>query len=113
MRTTHLASVAAALALVLAASSAGASGDVAAGREKSAPCAQCHGADGNSPTPAFPRLAGQHADYIVKALADYKSGARSNPIMAPFASQLTKQDREDLGAYFSSQEALYTIHFRE
>lgn len=77
-----------------------------AGKEKAKPCAACHGADGNSPTPDFPRLAGQHADYLVKALNDYKSGARKNPIMAPQAANLTPRDMDDLAAYFAHQTGL-------
>ena len=87
----------------LAIGSAHAAGDAAAGKQKSAPCATCHGADGNSPNPAFPRLAGQHADYLVKALEDYKTGLRKNAIMSGFAAPLSKQDREDLAAFFASQ----------
>ncbi|MDX1513988.1 MAG: cytochrome c [Gammaproteobacteria bacterium] len=100
------------LALPLAAmASAGAhaGGDAAAGEQKSAPCATCHGADGNSPNPQFPHLAGQHADYIVKALEDYKNGLRKNPIMSGFAAPLSKQDREDLAAFFASQKGKLTV----
>jgi cytochrome c553 len=77
-----------------------------AGKEKSKPCAACHGPDGNSQSPEFPRLAGQHADYLARALADYKSGARKNPIMAPQAANLSKRDIEDLAGYFSQQHGL-------
>jgi cytochrome c553 len=94
---------------LLAGAGAFAQGDVAAGKEKSAPCAACHGADGNSQAPTFPILAGQHANYLVKALEDYKSGARKNPIMAGFAGALSKQDREDLAAYFASQNGPLTV----
>ena len=79
-----------------------------AGKEKSRPCAACHGADGNSQAPDFPRLAGQHYDYLVKALADYRDGARKNPIMAPQAAKLTDRDIEDLAGYFSHQTGLMT-----
>ena len=110
MRT--LPALVAAAVLALAHASVHAGGDVAAGKEKSAPCAACHGPDGNSPSPAFPIIAGQYADYIVKALADYKSGKRNNPIMAGFAANLTDQDREDLAAYYASQQSgLYTPHY--
>jgi cytochrome c553 len=81
-------------------------GNPAAGEAKSKPCAACHGADGNSATADFPRLAGQHADYLVKALLDYKSGARKNPIMAPQAANLSKRDMEDLAAFFSRKQGL-------
>lgn len=78
----------------------------AAGQEKSKVCAACHGPDGNSAAPDFPRLAGQHYDYLVKALSDYKAGERKNAIMAPQAANLSKRDIEDLAAYFSSQSGL-------
>jgi cytochrome c553 len=81
-----------------------AAGDAASGKQKSQACGACHGADGNTPTgPDFPRLAGQHYDYLLKALRDYKSGARKNPIMAGQVGGLSPQDMADLAAYFSSQ----------
>src|SRR5467141_4101501 len=82
-------------------------GDVESGKAKTAQaCAACHGPDGNRPsTPDQPILAGQYADYLAKALHDYKTGKRSNPIMKGFAAQLTKQDMEDLAAWFSSQKS--------
>jgi cytochrome c553 len=89
--------------LVLSAS-AGAAGDAAAGKAKSAVCAACHGADGNSTNPLWPNLAGQHAPYMVKQLKDFKSGARKDPVMAPMAAPLSEQDMENLAAYFASQE---------
>jgi cytochrome c553 len=69
-------------------------------------CKSCHNADGNSTDPQYPRLAGQYADYIVKALSDYKSGARKNPIMSGFASGLSEQDQKNVAAWFSSQSGL-------
>lgn len=82
-----------------------AAGDADAGRQKSQVCAACHGADGNTPTgPDFPRLAGQREDYLLKALRDYKSGARKNPIMAGQVANLKPEDMADLAAYFSSQK---------
>ncbi len=90
--------------LALAAGSVHAAGDAAAGKTKSAACAGCHGADGNSTTAQFPRLAGQHAGYLVKQLHDFKSGARSNPTMSGMAAPLSDQDILDLAAYFSSQK---------
>lgn len=80
--------------------------DVEAGKEKSRPCAACHGPDGNSQAPDFPRLAGQYYDYLVKALEDYKTGARKNPIMAPQAANLSVRDMQDLAAYYSHQQGL-------
>ena len=83
-------------------------GDPAAGKEKSTTCAACHGADGNSATPDFPRLAGQHADYLQRALLDYQLGNRKNPIMQGQVANLSRQDMSDLAAWFSSQSGLAT-----
>jgi cytochrome c553 len=69
-------------------------------------CQACHGMDGNSAIPDNPKLAGQNADYLAKALRDYKSGARKNPIMAGFAGALSAQDIDDLAAYFATQPAV-------
>lgn len=78
--------------------------DVAAGQAKvKEVCQACHGLDGNSQTPDYPRLAGQYPDYLAKALRDYKSGARKNPIMAGFAAALTPKDIENVAAYYSTQ----------
>jgi cytochrome c553 len=95
-----------ALALVVA-GSAQARGNAASGKAKAAQvCAACHGPDGNKPSaPDQPVLAGQYYDYLVRALSDYKSGQRNNGIMKGFASQLSKQDIEDLAAWFSSQKS--------
>jgi cytochrome c553 len=71
-------------------------------------CAACHGADGNAADPQYPRLAGQHAEYLVRALSEYKSGSRSNPIMAGFAAGLSEQDQRDVAAWYSSQSGLVT-----
>jgi cytochrome c553 len=80
-----------------------AGGDAAKGKEKAAVCSACHGADGNTPlSPEYPRLAGQPDDYLEKALRDYKSGKRKNPLMGPQAQNLSRQDMKDLAAYFSS-----------
>lgn len=81
-----------------------AAGDAAAGKSKSATCAACHGVDGNSPAPTFPKLAGQSEAYIAKQLADFKSGARQNAIMAPMVANLSEQDMADLGAYYASKK---------
>jgi cytochrome c553 len=82
-------------------------GNAANGKAKAAQvCAACHGADGNKPSdPTQPILAGQHYDYLVRALTDYKIGRRNNPIMKGFASQLSKKDIEDLAAWFASQKS--------
>jgi cytochrome c553 len=92
------------LAMALASTATMAAGNAAAGKEKSKTCAACHGATGDSTNAQFPKLAGQYEDYIARALSEYKSGARKNPIMKGFASGLSEQDMEDLGAYFASQK---------
>jgi cytochrome c553 len=101
----NLLSVATALGLSLSmiAPTQAAGGNVAAGQAKAAVCAGCHGADGNGGAdPLWPRLAGQDADYIAKQLADFKSGARKDPIMAGMAAPLTKADMKNIGAYYES-----------
>jgi cytochrome c553 len=92
--------------LMLAANAPVFAGDPAAGQKKSQACAACHGPDGNSQAPDFPKIAGQHYDYLLKALKDYRSGARKNLIMAPLVTNLTQRDIEDLAAYYSSQKGL-------
>jgi cytochrome c553 len=92
------------LTICLSCSTSWAMGDPAAGKEKSASCAACHGADGNSVNPVWPKLAGQHQGYLVKQLTYFKDGERVNETMKGMASNLTEQDREDLAAYFSSQK---------
>lgn len=74
-----------------------------------ATCAACHGPTGVSASSAFPTIAGQHPSYLAKALQDYQSGARKNPIMAGQVANLTKADIKALAAYFAAQEGpLYT-----
>jgi cytochrome c553 len=97
------------LAVVAALFLAGAAhaADPKAGQKKAAEvCAACHGPDGNKPLDATqPILAGQHYDYLVRALTDYKIGRRNNPIMKGFAGQLSKKEIEDLSAWFASQKS--------
>jgi cytochrome c553 len=82
-------------------------GNEEAGKNKAAQvCAACHGPDGNKPSaPDQPILAGQHYDYLVRALTDYKIGRRNNPIMKGFAAQLSGKDIEDLAAWFASRKS--------
>jgi cytochrome c553 len=87
-----------------------AAADVKRGEEltKKYNCAACHGADFNKPIdPSYPKLAGQHADYLAHALTAYKRGGdkangRSNPIMAGQVQPLSNQDMVDIGAYLAS-----------
>jgi cytochrome c553 len=86
--------------------------DLAAGQAKAEQvCKACHGLEGNSATPDYPRLGGQHEDYLAKALRDYKSGSRKNAIMSGFAAALSKKDIENLAAWYASQSrVLATRH---
>lgn len=81
-----------------------ADGDAAAGQAKSAVCAGCHGPDGNSPSPTFPKLAGQTPEYLVKQLKDFKSGARKDPVMSGLAAPLSDADIANLSAYYAQQK---------
>jgi cytochrome c553 len=78
--------------------------DAAAGKQKAAVCAACHGAEGNSTDPQYPIIAGQNPRYIYLQLRDFKEGRRTNPLMSPMAANLSKKDMLDLAAYFSSQK---------
>ena len=91
---------------LLFASTGAVAADLAAGKQKATEvCQSCHGLDGTSPAPDFPRIGGQHRDYLAKALRDYKSGRRKNPIMAGFAAALGRADIDNLSAYYASQPA--------
>lgn len=81
-----------------------AEGDAAAGQAKSAICAACHGADGNSMVPNWPKLAGQHEAYLARQITLIQSGARMVPEMMGIVPGLTPQDIDDLAAYFASQQ---------
>ncbi len=73
-------------------------------------CAACHGMDGNSENVAYPKIGGQYADYMVRVLEDYRSGARSNAIMAGFAANLSDADLRNLAAWYASQSSsVYTV----
>jgi cytochrome c553 len=95
------------LAVALSVGGVAYAGNPEAGKKKAAEvCAACHGPEGNKPSdPTQPVLAGQHEDYLVRALTDYKIGRRNNPIMKGFASQLSKKDIEYLAAWFSRQKS--------
>ncbi len=81
-----------------------AAGNAEAGKTKAAACVACHGPDGNSPAPNFPKLAGQHADYLVKQLKDFKSGERTDPTMNAMVAPLSEQDMTDIAAFYASQK---------
>lgn len=95
--------VAAALLLALA-NNAFAKGDAVAGAAKAKSCTACHGTQPNATQdPQNPRLAGQYADYIARALHEYQNGDRKNSIMKGMAANLSDQDIDDIAAYFASQ----------
>jgi cytochrome c553 len=79
-----------------------ANGNIENGKQKAATCFACHGADGNSVDPQYPRLAGQYNAYLVQVLHEYKDGQRNNAIMKGMGATLSDQDIEDIAAYFSS-----------
>ena len=91
-----------ALAAALFSPSAGA-GDAAAGATKAATCVACHGEGGNKPISNYPKLAGQHQKYLVRALLDYQTGARTNAVMNAQAAGLSLVDIEDLAAHYAAQ----------
>ncbi len=79
--------------------------DLVSGEAKfTAACAACHGADGNSGSPANPKLAQQHPEYLVKQLKEFKSGVRKNAIMQGFASQLSEADMKDIAYWVTTKK---------
>jgi cytochrome c553 len=80
-------------------------GDPRAGQAKAEACIECHGADGNSAVPNFPRIGGQYESYLLHSLRGYKSGERPNAIMAGIVAGLSDQDLRDLAAYYASQDS--------
>jgi len=93
------------LLAALAPTLAHAAGDAAVGKTKAAVCAACHGANGISPIPTYPNLAGQHEGYLVEALHAYKNKQRISPqamIMQAQAAALSDDDINNLAAYYAS-----------
>jgi cbb3-type cytochrome c oxidase subunit III len=68
-------------------------------------CAACHGADGNSGTPAYPKLAQQHPEYLIKQLQEFKSDKRNNAVMKGFASALSDEDMKNIAYWVTSKKA--------
>lgn len=93
----------AACMLAIMSQQAVAEGDAAAGQAKSAICAACHGADGNSMVPQWPKLAGQHRDYLARQVTLIKAGARPVPEMVGIVAALSDQDIADITAWFAAQ----------
>jgi cytochrome c553 len=92
------------MALSLLAGPALAAGNADAGKAKTVVCGACHGPDGNSLAPTFPKLAGQHASYLLKQMTDIKSGARVVPTMAGQLDAMSAQDLADIAAYYAAQK---------
>jgi cytochrome c553 len=92
------------LVLASAASILHAEGSIDAGKQKTAPCASCHGDDGNSMAATFPKLAQQHSSYLQRQLQAFKGGSRSDPMMSPMALALTDEDIADISAYYAAQK---------
>ncbi|MCQ3829895.1 cytochrome c4 [Microbulbifer elongatus] len=80
-----------------------AAGDASAGQAKAAACVACHGVDGNSPAPTFPKIAGLGEKYLLKQMHDIKEGTRKVPEMTGMLDNLNDQDMADVAAYFASQ----------
>jgi cytochrome c553 len=77
------------------------------GKELTATCVACHGADGNTQTPIYPKLAGQYETYLLHVLREYKSGVRQNAIMQGMVAALSDQDLKDLAAFYAEQDGLF------
>ncbi|PPC78170.1 cytochrome c4 [Pokkaliibacter plantistimulans] len=95
------------ISLLMSAGIAGvahADGDAKAGQPLTAICAACHGADGNSMAPNFPKLAGQGEEYLLKQMMDIKAGSRQVPEMTGLLNNLSDQDMANVAAYFASQK---------
>jgi len=83
-----------------------AQGSAEAGQAKAVSCGACHGIDGNSLSPAWPNLAGQHASYFIRQLEAYQNGERQDALMTTLASGLSAEDMADLAAYYATLPAV-------
>lgn len=93
------------LSLVLGCAGSALAGDAAAGKDKTLVCSACHGADGNSVVPTFPKLAGQNERYLIKQMNDIKSGARPVPTMAGQLDAMSDEDIANIAAFYAGQLA--------
>jgi len=91
--------------------SAKSNGQITRGKEKAVVCAACHGQNGVSAAPNWPTLAGQHEDYLVQVLKQYKNGERTDAVMAGQVVNLSADDIKDLAAYFAAQPGLFTASY--
>lgn len=80
-------------------------GDAELGKAKSGMCAACHGVDGNSVNPVWPKLAGQHESFITRQLSLFKSGERKGTVMPGMAAALSAEDMDNLASYYAAQKA--------
>jgi cytochrome c553 len=103
MKPRHIKAVLLGLSSLMAVSITQAA-DIEAGKAKTLVCAACHGADGNSVNPIWPRLAGQHASYIAKQIRDFKTMKRMDPTMQGMAATVQDADIDNIAAYFESQK---------
>lgn len=96
------------LAMAVVSGTGWAGGDPVVGQQKAQACAACHGTSGVSAyeQTQAPIIAGQYADYIVRALKDYKSGERDNAVMKGMSANLTERDMEDIAAYYAGKDGL-------
>ena len=83
--------------------------DAAAGKDKTLVCSACHGADGNSVVPSFPKLAGQNERYLIKQMNDIKNNIRPVPTMAGQLTSMSDEDIANIAAYYASQKGLRTL----
>lgn len=90
---------------------AGSSAQIERGRAKAAVCAACHGETGVSETPNWPTLAGQHKDYLIEVMMQYRNGQRNDPVMAGQLINLSDDDIEDLAAFYAAQPGLFTVEY--
>jgi cytochrome c553 len=104
--TEVVASPAAVVTVPVAETGPAKAGDPKAGQTKAGSCAACHSLDGNATDPQYPKLAGQHEQYIWRQLKLFKSGERENAIMMGMSAALTEQDMRDIGAYFGTQKVI-------
>ncbi len=104
MKPRHIKAVLLGLSSLMAVSITQAA-DIEAGKAKTAVCTACHGADGNSVNPIWPRLAGQNATYIAKQIRDFKTMKRLDPTMQGMAATIQDADIDNIAAYYESQQA--------
>ncbi|MDO9163883.1 MAG: c-type cytochrome [Methylococcaceae bacterium] len=100
----HLLALSITLALTSVSSLVQAQGNIAAGKQKATACAACHGEDGNSLIPTFPKLAQQHSSYLAQQLRAFKEGVRKNAVMSPLAMALSDEDIAEIADYYAAQK---------